>query len=167
MTFALHCWQRARASAPSPMSDCLHWRALARLAAAMMAFMAPPLYAVTCTVGTQGVNFGNYDFLSSQNLDGVGNVSVTCDVSASYTMALSQGSGTYASRLLSNGTYHLAYNLYTDASHTTIWGDGSSGTSIVSGSGTTASYSVYGSSPAGQNPYVGSYSDVITVTLAF
>lgn len=167
MTLTSHGRLRGRASAPSPMTDRLHWRALGRLAAAAMAFTTPALYAATCTLGTQGVNFGNYDFLSTQNLDGVGNVSVTCDVSASYTMALSPGGGTYASRQLSNGPYHLAYNLYTDAAHTTIWGDGSSGTSIVSGSGTTASYSVYGSSPAGQNPFVGSYSDVITVTLTF
>lgn len=167
MILSAYWRQHTGAAAPNRMPSSLHRRALARLAIAAMVLVVTPLCAATCSLSTQGVSFGNYDFLSSQNLGAVGNISVTCDVSASYTIALSPGGGTYASRSLSNGSYHLAYNLYTDAAYTTIWGDGSSGTSIISGSGTIGSYSVYGSSPAGQNPYVGSYSDAIIVTLTF
>lgn len=124
-------------------------------------------HAATCNLSTQGVSFGSYDFLSSQNLDGVGHIVVTCDTSTSYTIGLSPGNGSYMARLMNNGPHQLAYNLYTDATQSMVWGDGSSGTAVVGGTGTDVDHTVYGSAPAGQNPYVGFYSDVITVTLTF
>lgn len=134
----------------------------------VLALMLVPAWAdATCTLDVQAVNLGEYDFLSTQPLTGVGHVVVSCDVASSYTISLSQGGGSYATRLLSNGAHQLAYNLYTDATYTTIWGDGSSGTNVVSGNGTSDDQIVYASAPAGQNPYVGAYSDAITVTLTF
>ena len=129
--------------------------------------LAGPAAAATCSVSAQGVNFGSYDFTSNQPLDSVGHVLVTCDTSTSYTIALSPGTGTFTNRILQSGTNQLLYNLYTDTTHQTIWGDGSSGTMTVSGSSTNGDYPVYGRVPAGQNPYVGSYSDAITVTLTY
>jgi spore coat protein U-like protein len=124
--------------------------------------------AATCSLNAQGVNFGGYDFLSDQNLDGVGYVTVTCDASSSYTIALNAGTaGSYAGRVMQSGSHKLRYNLYVDANHTVVWGDGSAGTETIGGSGTDTNYPVYGSVPAGQNPIVGDYSDVITVTLTF
>lgn len=128
---------------------------------------AAPSMAATCTLDVQGVSFGSYDFLSIQNLTSVGHVIVTCDVSASYVIKLSPGAGSYATRLMQSGTQQLQYNLYTDVTHSTVWGDGSAGTMSVSGSGTNVDYPVYGSIPAGQTPYVGSYSDTVIVTLEF
>lgn len=128
---------------------------------------APSSIAATCNLQVQGVNFGSYDFQSSQNLDSVGHVIVTCDASTSYSIALGPGTGTYDTRLLQNGSHQLAYNLYTDVIHSTVWGDGSGNSDLINGSGTDADYPVYGSMPAGQNPYVGAYSDVVTVVLTF
>lgn len=141
------------------------WSGWALGAAAIVA--ASPLAAATCSLSAQGVNFGNYDFQSSQPLDGVGHVIVTCDVSTSYTIALSPGAGSFTTRVMQNGVHLLSYNLYTDLGHSTVWGDGSGGNATLSGSGTNGDYPVYGSAPAGQNPYVGSYNDAITVTLSF
>ncbi len=129
--------------------------------------MLAPLASATCSLNAQSVNFGGYDFMSSRNLDSVGHVIVTCDVSSSFSISLSTGNGTYASRTLQNGLHQLSYNLYTDPAHTMVWGDGTGGSMIVSGSGTNVDEVVYGSAPAGQNPYIGAYSDAITVTLAF
>jgi len=127
-----------------------------------------PLAAATCGLSTQSANFGNYDFQSSQNLDGVGHVTVTCDVATTYTIALSPGvAGTFTSRIMQNGPHQLQYNLYVDLAHASVWGDGTGNSTTVSGSGTNVDHPVYGSIPAGQNPYVGSYSDVITVMLSF
>lgn len=150
--------RRARTIAP----PCAWALGLIALSAAM------PLAAATCGLNVQGVNFGSYDFQSSQNLDSVGHITVTCDVSASYTIALSPGlTGSFASRIMQNGSHQLTYNLYTDPAHVSIWGDGTGGSTTVGGSGTSVDYTVYGSVPAGQNPYVGSYSDAVTVTLTF
>lgn len=142
-------------------------RSLAWLAVAAGALAATASHAATCSLNVQPVGFGNYDFQSSQNLDSVGHVIVTCDVSTSFSIALSPGAGSFTARTMQNGVYQLAYNLYTDATQTTVWGDGSGGSAIANGSGTNVDQVVYGSAPAGQNPYVGTYSDVITVTLSF
>lgn len=131
------------------------------------AVTAQHVRAVQCNLSVQGVSFGNYDVFSSQSLDSTGNIGVSCDVSAPYTISLSPGSGSYTSRSMANGPHTLNYNLYTDATRTTIWGDGSGTTTTVSGSGTSANHTVYGRVPARQNAYVGSYSDSITVTLTF
>lgn len=123
--------------------------------------------AATCNLSLQGINFGSYDPFSSVALDSTGNIGVTCDISAPYSIALSPGGGSYALRAMANGTYSLTYNLYTDATRTTVWGDGSSGTSVVNGNGTTENHALYGRIPARQNAYVGNYSDIITVTLTY
>lgn len=131
-------------------------------------WVASPVAAATCGMNVQGVAFGNYDFQSSQNLDSVGHVTVSCDVSATYSIALSPGlTGTFGSRIMQNGAHQLTYNLYTDLAHVSVWGDGTGNSMTVSGNGTNVDYPVYGSVPAGQNPYVGSYSDVVTVVLSF
>jgi spore coat protein U-like protein len=82
-------------------------------------------------------------------------------------VSLSSGVGTFAARQMRSGAQSLVYNLYLDASHLSIWGDGSPGTSLLSLSGTGGNYTVYGRIPAGQNVLVGGYSDTITVTLIF
>ncbi|MGN6314236.1 MAG: Csu type fimbrial protein [Rhodanobacteraceae bacterium] len=132
-----------------------------------LALLFAPIASATCSLNVQGVNFGSYDFMSSQNLDSTGHVTVTCDVSSSFSIGLSTGAGTYASRTMQNGAHQLSYNLYTDPAHTMVWGDGTGGSVVVSGSGTNVDEVVYGSAPAGQNPYLGAYSDAITVTLTF
>jgi spore coat protein U-like protein len=133
----------------------------------LAAGLASPASRADCSLQVQPVTFGNYDFQSSRDLEGVGRITVTCDASTSYSITLGPGAGSYATRLMQNGSHQLAYNLYTDVIHSTVWGDGSGGSMSVSGSGTDADYPVYGLIPAGQNPYVGSYSDTITVLVSF
>jgi spore coat protein U-like protein len=137
------------------------------LIAIILLAAAQQAWSATCTVSTPGVNFGSYDVFSNQNLDSTGNISVICDIGVSYTIFLSPGGGSYASRSMAGGVHRLSYNLYTDPSRTSVWGDGSGGTSIAGGSAIPANHPVYGRIPARQNVYVGSYSDSITVTLNF
>ncbi len=126
-------------------------------------------HAAKCTVSTSGLNFGSYDVFSTVNDDATGTIIVNCTNNATYTIALSSGSGTYSSRTMTSGTTTLPYNLFLDSTHLTIWGDGSTGTSTFSGVGTGANVSttVYGRIPARQNARVGSYSDALTVTVTF
>jgi spore coat protein U-like protein len=123
--------------------------------------------AATCSVGIVGVVFGTYNTLSGQSLDGAGSVSVTCDVTDSFVIALSSGHGSFAARQLQDGAISMVYNLYTDAQRSIIWGDGTSGTTTVSGGATSATFTVYGRIPGGQNLGAGTYSDTINVTLEF
>jgi spore coat protein U-like protein len=120
-----------------------------------------------CSVSTTGVSFGAYDSFSSTSLDSTGDISVSCDVSTLYSISLNAGGGSYLARAMAGGGHTLNYNLNTDVTRNPVWGDGSGGTVILSGSGMTANHLVYGRIPARQNAYVGSYSDIITVTLTF
>lgn len=144
----------------------LRWWAAAAAAGMMLAY-AVPASAVTCSVTPQGVAFGPYDTLSAAPTDGVGNVNVNCDASTSFTVSLSAGSGTYTQRIMSGGANQLGYNLYTDASRTTVWGDGLGSTSNVSATGSSIDLPVYGRIPAQQNVPASAYADTMTVTVAY
>ena len=132
----------------------------------------------TCGVSAIGVNFGSYNPFSAANVDGTATVTVTCSTTGagvvSYALGLSAGSGTFALRKMINGANQITYNLYSDAAHSQIWGDGTSGTSVVTdtymlilNSSRTINYTVYGRVTGSQNVAVGTYTDTITVTLVF
>lgn len=126
-----------------------------------------PAKSVECSVSTTGVSFGNYDVFSNVSLDGAGSVSVSCDAPAAYSIAISSGNGSYAARWMASGTHQLAYNLYREASRSTIWGDGTGGSTVVTGSDTGATHTVYGRIPSRQNVHAGSYSDSIVVVVTY
>jgi spore coat protein U-like protein len=134
--------------------------------------------AVSCNVSATSVAFGSYNVFNASPLNATGTITVHCTnllaLLVNYNIKLSKGlSGSYAPRQMANGANRLNYNLYTDATRLTVWGDGSGGTSFVSNSllavvlGVTVNHTVYGRVLALQNVAVGSYSDNITVTLTF
>jgi spore coat protein U-like protein len=124
-------------------------------------------WGATCTVSTSGIAFGGYDPFVAQDVDSVANVSVSCDETASYSIALSTGGGTYEQRVMTSGLHQLLYNLYTDATLSTVWGDGTGRSAMVSDTQLVATHTVYGRIPARQNPHVGVYGDTIVITLTF
>ncbi|MCX7125040.1 MAG: spore coat U domain-containing protein [Gammaproteobacteria bacterium] len=132
-----------------------------------------------CTIGTTtGLSFGNYSPIVSDNTDSTGTVTVNCSVTSgvynvSYAINLSEGSGTFTNRTLKYDNKKLNYNLYTSGTMSTVWGDGSDGSSNVTDSYTSSgktgsrNYTVYGRIPGQQAVPAGSYSDVVTVTVEF
>jgi spore coat protein U-like protein len=131
-----------------------------------------------CNVSTQSVAFGNYSSRSTTPTDSLGNVQVTCSgttgQAVSYTIQISSGAGgSFFPRKMSGGAGTLIYNLYTDATHVTIWGDGNSGTFpltdmySLTASTTVRNYTVYGRIFSGQNASVGVYTDNLTVTVNY
>jgi spore coat protein U-like protein len=154
-------------------------RTLSCWIAVLLAVAPLRVYAgVNCSASTSSVSFGTYNPFDSSPTDATGNVQVTCSgqlgLLAGYTILLSRGgSGSYAPRKMASGANRLDYNLYTNASRSMVWGDGTSGTSVVSDSSVlhngkiTRDYPVYGRTPAGQNASVGSYSDTVIVTVNY
>jgi spore coat protein U-like protein len=134
---------------------------------AALQLISSSLWAATCVVSTSGIAFGGYDPFVNQDVDSVANISVNCDETTSYAIALSTGTGTYESRVLTSGNHQLLYNLYIDATLTTVWGDGTGDSSTVSDMQAIANHVVYGRIPARQDAYVGVYSDTIVITLTF
>lgn len=132
-----------------------------------------------CTAATTPVAFGVYDPSSASPTDATGTVTVTCTPGATYSIALDAGAnpGTAGNvntrRMLANASDYLPYQLYLDASRTTVWGDGANGSSLNPPAGTyTATglpqvYNVYGRVTAGQYVPAGSYVDTVIVTVTY
>lgn len=138
--------------------------------------------AASCTVTPSGLAFGNYDPSSAIPTDTTGTITVSCSAAVAatttYTLALSAGtSGTIGQRTLTSGHSTLNYQLYSDPTRSVVWGDGTGGSSTVTGSiivvlsGVTGSGSqiqtVFGRIPAGQLSVPASYSDTILLTVAY
>lgn len=126
-----------------------------------------------CNLAAANLAFGSYDAASGSALDATSNISVYCSSGLAYDVSLNVGSGggTFATRTMASGGNTLNYNLFNNAGRTTIWGDGTGSTGIVSGTGTglltPVTHVVYGRIASGQERAIGSYSSTITVTVTF
>ncbi|MGI0490962.1 spore coat U domain-containing protein [Alkalinema pantanalense CENA528] len=139
--------------------------------------MATPSFAVpSCSIeSVVGVNFGAYDVFNSAPNDSTGSITYRCTEVApgTITIDISQGnSGSFATRQMRQGSDSLNYNFYLDPTRTTVWGDGSSGTSqygpVAPGENVSTSIPVYGRIPAQQTSVpVGNYSDTVSITINF
>ncbi len=106
------------------------------------------------------------DFTSSANF------SWRCSLSTVIAISIDTGgSGSFVNRNMAGPGPGLNYNLYTDATLTTVWGDGTGGSSVVDETGlgmTTVGTSVIEGRVLladAQVAAVGAYSDTVTVTL--
>lgn len=148
---------------------------------------ASAVHAGSCTVSSSGLAFGAYQpltfagKLSSVDKTSTATVSVVCSgivTGGSYTISL--GAGNYgpgdriSTRYLNNtpnGGDYMAFKVFTDASYTTVWGNGSIGApfngSIPTGD-SNSSHTAYGKIAAGQNTLkAGSFSDSTIMTLTY
>jgi spore coat protein U-like protein len=124
-----------------------------------------------CLISATNVAFGTAGVLRS-SLAAVGSISARCTNGDAFRISLNGGaSGNVAARTLKQqgGGGVVNYQLYTDSARSVPWGDGTAGTSMVTGtgSGNAQAISVYGQVPAQATPAPGSYSDTITATIVF
>jgi spore coat protein U-like protein len=132
----------------------------------------------TCSASAATLAFGNYT-PGAGALTGSTNVTVKCTKGTTFTVALNAGSTTgdaFAQRLMANGLATLQYNLFTTSGLATIFGDGSTGTATVGGTGAGVATAnavlipVFGSLPdsaTNQAAPVGGYTDTIAVTVSY
>jgi spore coat protein U-like protein len=148
-----------------------------KLTLAALMLLAPAAAQTACTVSASGVAFGVYNPFSATATDATGTVTLSCSIASGlggYNIALGTGgSGSYAGRRMSSGSSILHYQLYLDAAHSQIWGDGTGGSSIVAGADNipllsgTSIRQVYGRIAARQVASPGPYTDVIVVTVTY
>ncbi len=132
-----------------------------------------------CSVSALPMSFVAYNPASGSDRDASTSVTVSCiDIilpNTPYELTLSSGgSGDINNREMSSiGTSDtLAYQIYTDATYTQVWGDNTTGVSI---SGTVVSLLVtgadtqfiYGRIPGGQFVESGIYSDNLIITVTY
>ena len=137
-------------------------------------FLATVTLNNTCSITANNINFGTLTSLATlQNMSG--SLGVTCNSAAPYTIAMNAGSttgNTIAARKMSlngAGAGVVKYQLYRDGYGTTLWGDGTAGSSTYVGSGTGSlqAIPVYAQMPAQATPAVGTYKDTVTATITY
>jgi len=130
-----------------------------------------PQARATCSISATGVNFGNYDPSAANPNDSTGNISYRCNQKDPITIFLSKGNApTFTPRQMRSGGETLNYNLYRDATRSSIWGDSTGGTTVYSdpappGRNETVTVSIFGRIPPSQDVAAGAYGDNITVTI--
>ncbi len=137
------------------------------LALALWLGSAGPATAL-CQIDAEPVTFGIVDVREAT--DSSGEIAVSCAVATSFVVALS-GSGAPGDRYMTGpGNGRLAYDLFTDASRSSRWGDGSGAGQVVTGvsdSEATRRLIVYGRVPRQNAVPAGGYSDSLVIELSF
>jgi spore coat protein U-like protein len=146
---------------------------LAVLAAALNPARLPAQpSARDCQVTVRDLEFGAYDNFSSTPVEAAGRITVRCEGPDATPVTISIGPGEHAAGFAPRKMRHghledqLDYLIFTDASMSAIWGDGSRGSVPVvreAGPGAVLELPVFGRIPPGQDVSVGSFSDRLTV----
>jgi spore coat protein U-like protein len=121
-----------------------------------------------CEASVSLVDFGKLDLDRGENVSG--ELVVTCDQPAAFSVALSAGIGDHMRRKMRGvDGAELRYNLFVDAARRRVWGDGvSAGTQTIRGENDGRRPSIipiYGVVPSRQKVLVGPYSDNLLVTV--
>ncbi len=133
----------------------------------LVACFAPLASAATCTVAGTNIQFGNF---SGTTINMSGTLTVKCPKGSAYQVGINAGSGsgaTITNRFMTDTSgAKLGYALYSDAGHTSNWGD-TSGTGWVTGTGTNKNQTltVFAQLPSNEYAPAGSYTDA-TVTVS-
>lgn len=145
----------------------------AQAATKTASFNVTATVAKNCVISANPLALGTFD--GTNDLAATSTVVVRCTNGTAYNVDLSKGaSPDYAARTMSNGTDQLVYNLYTDTTYTNVWGDGSTGTVRVAGTGTgfaaATNLTVAGRLQAASNTGpvgAGNYTDTIVASIVY
>lgn len=149
--------------------------ASAQAATATSTFQVRITITESCTFNSTGgsdVDFGTHA-RSDTPVSATGTLVVNCSKGTPYNIGLNAGANSSApavsatNRRMINGSNYVAYGLFQDSSHATLWGD-VVGTSTKGGTGTAVDQpvSVYAQAPTTNAP-AGSYTDTVTATITY
>lgn len=138
--------------------------------------------AAKCIVSsTSAVAFGAYDPVATNaatgaDLDGTGTVGIKCSPGNGTSISLDSGANASGNQRRMQGpagssSAFLNYDLYSESTRTTAWGNGSNGASSLAISASTnaseRTFTVFGRVPKGQDVNVGNFTDTVGVTVNF
>jgi spore coat protein U-like protein len=129
--------------------------------------------STVCTMNASALVFGEVALSGATTgaTPGTATITVTCTGGGAYTVGLDTGlHNVAAQRNLISGSATLAYGLFQDLAHGTVWTNAGAG--LVSGTGNAAAQvlTVYGNIAAGLPVVSGSgtpYTDTVLVTLTY
>jgi len=149
----------------------LPWAHLHAQQTAQTTFRVSARVQAVCDITASDLAFGNYTAQSGSPLLGTTLLRATCTPNTTYNVGLNEGTSpgaTVNQRRMVSGANNLNYQLYSDASRSTIWGN-TAGTDTVTGVGTGVAqdHTVYGTVPAAQVVPAAEYADTITVRIYY
>ncbi|MBL1353098.1 MAG: spore coat protein U domain-containing protein [Zetaproteobacteria bacterium] len=143
-----------------------HYNKLKVLLCCMLCIAPSTLYAAgvtlpSCSVSSIPLNFGIY--WGNAPLNSQTRITTKCTIPTTTRVQMNKGlnSVNFITRKMAAGQNTINYNLYTNAAHSRVWGDGTSGTFTLTGNLLT----VYASIPTGQVVKAGTYNDTVVVTI--
>ncbi|MBB1625372.1 spore coat U domain-containing protein [Achromobacter sp. UMC71] len=125
-----------------------------------------------CTINATNLAFPAQGLLNHV-VTANGQITVRCTNNNAFSVALSGGSvaNNVAARKMKHATAAdtVSYQLYQDGGYATIWGDGLTGGTPLTGTGTGANqqFTVYGRVPVQATPRPGNYTDTVIATITF
>jgi spore coat protein U-like protein len=126
-----------------------------------------------CSIATRPLSFGVYDPSANADLDAVAQVIYTCNNKGkNIRIEMAPGTSNQFDRAMSVGFQdRLNYNVYLDATHRTVWGNGTNGTDALlvanPANSTPVIVPAYGRVFAGQDVNPGEYRDILNVVILF
>ena len=131
----------------------------------------------SCSIETTPMAFGAYDGVvanASTALDAMATVISSCTSGAAALITMnagnSAGSGSTdvpVRQMTAGASEYLVYQVYSDVSRKTIWGNSDPTGVSFTGTGTPQTLTIYGSIPSAQLVPEGDYSDQIIVTITY
>ena len=130
-----------------------------------------------CSIDTTPMAFGTYDGVvanASSALHATATVISTCTSGAAALITMnagaSAGSGSTNApvrRMTAGPGKYLDYQIYSDVSGETVWGNTALTGVALTGTGASQTLTVYGSIPSAQMVPQGDYSDQISITITY
>jgi spore coat protein U-like protein len=140
-----------------------------------LAVAAPSFGASTCTIQSlPTLGFPNYDVFASAPTVTSQVATIRCTGSGSlpsFTVGIGKSatSGSISGRQMAQtpGSGRLNYNIYKDGGYSSLWGDGTAGTTplVVTTAGLNTTVPIYGKIDPGQDAPVGNYSDTVVLSV--
>ena len=130
-----------------------------------------------CSIDTTPMAFGTYDGVvanASTTLNATATIISTCTSGAAALITMNAGNSAGSGsddvpvrRMSSEAGDYLVYQVYSDVSRKTVWGNTVPTGVALTGTGLPQSHIVYGSIPSAQMVPEGDYSDQIVVTITY
>lgn len=140
-------------------------------ALALLGLMSAGAAQASCSMDTPSIVLAPYNALEPAPNPTSVSFSLRCTQSSVVQIQASAGnSGNLYGRQLLQGSDAIAYNLYVGSTATAVWGNGTSGSSVVSASvPANTTIQVVGNVRlgAGANPPPGVYTDVLMFTVVY
>ena len=152
------------------------------LAVALSVLGASPAVAQSvCGLTATAMAFGNYSAVLGTAVNTTATLTMTCTNNTNaadtvnYSISLATGvGGGYNPRRMTAGAERLNYNIFRNNARTQIWGNGTGGTQVVTGSFNvprnqtrTRNVTAYGQIISNQDASQGDYVDTVTATATF